>query len=91
MTKREIVIEEGIPLPTKSVSRKPEYPFQSMEVGHSFFIAGGNQNTIHSAINRYRKSEKGLGKEFSLRTVHEVVKGQEDLGEQEGIRVWRTT
>jgi hypothetical protein len=87
-----VIVQSGVPIPPipHHGGRRPIYPFDSMEVEHSFFIAGANTNTINSAITRYKKSDKGHGKDFTIRSLAEVVPGQEDKGEQDGVRVWRT-
>jgi hypothetical protein len=88
----ELTIEKGVPIPDITrPGRTPKYPIPFLDVGESFFVAGANTNSIHSAIRRHQESDKGKGKEFTVRSLAEVVKGEEDKGEQAGIRVWRTS
>lgn len=92
-TKLQIKLESGVPIPvTHRPPRVPKYPFSSMEVdkNNTFFIAGGKANTIHSAITRYINSDEGKGRKFSIRNMVEIIPGEEDKGEQAGVRVWRT-
>lgn len=88
-----IIVQSGVPIPPipHHGGRRPIYPFASMEVNHSFFLAGVNSNTINSAVTRYKKSDEGQGKQFTVRSVNEIVPGEEDKGEQPGVRVWRTS
>ena len=66
-----ITIEDDVPLPTP----KTHYPFHEMEVGQSFFVAGGRMRTVSPALSAH--SRRHPPKRFTLR----VVDG--------GVRVWR--
>lgn len=88
-----IPLDKDVPIPEiPRFGRKPKYPIAFMDVKESFFVPGANMNSIHSAIRRHQEAEGGKfkAKRFTVRSVKEVVKGEEDKGEQDGIRVWRT-
>jgi hypothetical protein len=88
----KIKLQSGLPIPpTDKPPRESKYPFADMgiETNNTFFVAGAKSNTVHSAITRFTSTEAGKDKKFSVRTVHEVVEGEEAKGEQEGVRVWR--
>lgn len=65
-----IKIEKGIPLPVKP----NRYPWDDMEVGDSFFIAGKNTSEIGGHVSNARRR---LGFDFTSRTV------------DGGTRIWR--
>ena len=65
----DIKIQKGVPIPP--VRRK--YPFREMQVGDSFFVAGGKPS-VAGAISSATKTGRGR-----FRTAKE--KG--------GLRVWR--
>lgn len=73
-----IVIDKGVPVPPSNVSRR-KYPFDAMEVGDSFFVAG-RQHKVYGAINWHTKHSN---KRFTTRKV--VENGVA------GIRVWRVS
>jgi len=66
-----IEIEKRVAIPES----KPKYPYDEMKVGDSFFVEGGNIQTI--ANSNWRKG-KLLGMKFISRRV------------DDGVRVWRT-
>ncbi len=88
----KIVLESGVPIPSKSVpTRKSKYPFDDMQVktNNTFFVGSVTANTMHAAVTRYKGTEEGAGKEFTVRTVEEVIKGQKNDLPQIGVRIWR--
>lgn len=78
---------------------QPElYPFRSMPfaemrdgkiVGKSFFIPESEHPA--QVVASGRKRHRGLPVKFFTRRTSEVVEGQEELGEQKGLRVWKVT
>ena len=83
-------IEKGIPIPAvqRRAAGSSKYPFASLEVGDSFFVAatpseGESQNEASDRVfnslsgSKYR-AKKHLNRDFTAR----VVDG--------GVRVWRT-
>lgn len=68
-----VVIEKGIPLPSRQVARK--YPFDEMEVGDSFFVTDVSVVLLHAHARRHSP------RRFTCRTVVE--------GDIKGVRVWR--
>lgn len=72
----EFHIEKGIPVPKMTgAGRKTKYPFESMEVGDSFFIKDTKVKTISRTCCQHGKR---LSRKFASRTV------------DGGVRVWRT-
>lgn len=73
-----IKIEKGVPVPTKSwrKERATKYPFSTMEIGDSFFVAGDKEaRAVQAAASRYIGLHEGVA--FTTRRV----KG--------GLRCWR--
>ena len=71
----EFHIEKGIPVPkTAGAGRKTKYPFESMQVGDSFFVKDGTVKTLSRSCGTYGKR---LECKFTSRTV------------DGGARVWR--
>lgn len=72
-----VTIEKGVPLPAPAGARN-KYPWRTMEVGDSFFVAnistGGFGGTLAGAAAR-------SGHRFTQRTVTE--------NGVRGVRVWR--
>ena len=68
-------IETDVPIPPTG-SRKgfSKYPFASLAVGHSFFVAGGIPKNMSVAAHRHGRA---LGRQFVVRKT------------DGGIRVWR--
>lgn len=66
-------IDKGIPFPEKA-DRVSRYPFREMEVGESFFVAGGNVKSLAAQCSRWGKIQ---GKTYGARRV------------DAGVRVWR--
>lgn len=72
----EFHIEKGIPVPKMTgAGRKTKYPFESMQVGDSFFVKDGAVKTLSRSCGTYGKR---LERKFTSRTV------------DGGARVWRT-
>ncbi len=71
----EFTIEKGIPVPKMTgAGRKTKYPFESMQVGDSFFVKDGTVKTLSRSCGTYGKR---LERKFTSRTV------------DGGARVWR--
>ena len=71
----EFTIEKGIPVPKMTgAGRKTKYPFESMQVGDSFFVKDGTVKTLSRSCGIYGKR---LNRKFTSRTV------------EGGARVWR--
>ena len=73
-----IEFQTDMPLPAPGRGRPPTYPFRTMPVGASFFVAGVTQRKISPMICRCVKK---CGMQFSTRKVTE--------NGVEGTRVWR--
>ena len=72
----EFTIEKSIPVPKLTgAGRKTKYPFESMQVGDSFFVKDGTVKTLSRSCCTYGKR---LERKFTSRTV------------DGGARVWRT-
>ena len=71
----EIKIEKGIPMPEKS-KPKSKYPFDSIEVGDSFFTDLISSSTLYQIAYIWRKTNQN---EWRFKAVKE----------NEGARVWR--
>ena len=65
-------IEKNVPMP--KTSRVSKYPFDKLEVGDSFLVAGGKKGTVAAAANA---AAKRLERKFTVRVV------------EDGVRVWR--
>jgi len=67
-------IEKNIPAPGPAPQSIRKYPFDKMQIGDSFFVPGGNQNSIATSatnqLNRY-------GRRYTTRKM------------DGGVRVWR--
>jgi hypothetical protein len=77
----EIVVEAGIPIPPRTqLGRRSKYPFEDMDVGDSFFVAGRDGKNFGGTVTGARKRHPDMA--FEMRTVKEdgVI----------GVRVWRT-
>lgn len=73
-----IDIDKGVPMP-ETRGRPVRYPFESMEVGDSFFCSGGTMRTTRTRTSE--ASRRLAPKRFSARAVEE--------NGVKGIRVWR--
>lgn len=73
---RGIVIEKGIPIPTKA--RGGSLPFDQLEVGDSFFVIRSGSGA-NMAIKKFQEISTS---KFTYRTVTE--------GGVKGVRIWRT-
>jgi len=75
----EFKIDKNVPIPEgRWGKRRKKYPFDEMEVGDSFFIHGGKQESITSIMRHWREK---LGHKYTTRSV--VENGVK------GVRVWR--
>lgn len=76
----------GIPIPDhvdKNPGRKL-YPFEDLEVGQSFFVAGKSKNNFGQTV---KKAAQKLGRNF----VYDRFEMKKDDGSTDsGIMVWRT-
>lgn len=73
----DLTIERGIPIPTETRGRPSIWPFASMKIGDSFFLAGDSvkcQRTLASASTYYHRRH---GMVFVTRKV------------DGGARIWR--
>lgn len=68
-----MLVEKNIPIPDKR--RKRIYPWDSLSVGDSFFVAGGDLNGLCSAAG------------YRMKTRAEKYTCRQSEG---GVRVWRT-
>lgn len=73
-----IKIEKGVPMPDSRPSGTSIYPFESMEVGDSFFAAGKTRQQMDNACGHWRKKK---GWKFTLQYREE--------GDGVRTRVWR--
>ena len=76
----EYLIEENVPIPKARPGRKPIYPFSTMAVGDSIFIADPDAKKAKSAA--CGTGNKRNGKRFRSRRLTE--------NDQCGVRIWRT-
>ena len=68
-------VEQGVPVPKSTgAGRKTNYPFESMQVGDSFFIKDGKVKTVSRSCGIYSKR-------FGCKFISRTVEG--------GARVWR--
>ncbi len=81
-----IRIDKGVPLSKKSAGRYAKYPFNQMDVGDSFFVAGVDNSTVMSSTISYWS--KKLGRTYSVRLRDETGKRMTKNG-IEGARVFR--
>lgn len=72
-----IQINKGIPVPDEAWGSK--YPFREMEIGDSFFEAGGTVSKLQNAASHWRKK---AGMKFKARQVCEDG--------VDGARIWRS-
>ena len=75
----EYLIEKNVPMPERRLGRPPIYPFSTMEVGESVFIADPKANGAKSSA--CGTGNKRKGKRFSSRRLTE--------NDQRGVRIWR--
>lgn len=70
-------IEQGVPMPnTDTNGKRSKYPFQDMQVGDSFFIAGGKSAGLAATARNWAVRNR-VQHRFLVRTV------------EGGVRVWR--
>lgn len=84
-----IKIDKNVPIPPGAGRKTQIYPFEDMEVGDSFFVAGKNSDQLTNAAAHYRK-RNNWG--FSARNAEEVAINPETgaQGVIKGARIWRT-
>lgn len=68
-------IEKNIPMPKIETGAKGKYPWNTLQVGESFFVPDKQYSDIGSLSSR---ASMILGVKFAVRTV------------EGGVRVWRT-
>jgi hypothetical protein len=76
MTKT-LKVEKGVPLPPPVWRKSRIYPFDSMKVGDSFFVPGGDRQSYSKAISAAHYYGKKHDMKFRIRGV------------EGGCRVWR--
>lgn len=67
-------IEKGVPVPV--IAEPVRYPFESMQVGDSFFVEGG---VLTRLCNAHGRAGRRMGRKFTARKV------------EGGVRVWRVS
>ena len=73
-----IEIESNVPIPESTSGRRLKYPFESLEVGDSFFVEGKEPAQVSGSKKHFSAK---LGHRYICRTVTEDgVKG---------VRLWR--
>lgn len=78
-----VKIDFDVPIPeVPRGHRARKYPLDKLEVKASAFFPDVDHQSILSAVNRFKKTQEGKGREFTTRRTTE--KGVE------GVRVWRT-
>lgn len=81
-TKREVkgfVLESGVPIPPvkrNTCAGACKYPFDELEIGEGFFLAGTSQIKFGPYISVWKRRNSSA-KKFTVRSV------------EGGIRVWR--
>lgn len=79
----EFQIEKNIPMPEVYEGRSSRYPFETMEVGDSFYVPvreGGD--TLTRLRNRLNQARTNAHKKFNINTITKA--------DMNGIRVWRS-
>lgn len=76
-----IEIDKGIPIPVKKSGTSANYPFSSMEVGDSFFIAVVEANEREKMRKRVFANAIYWGRITNRKFCVRAVEG--------GLRVWR--
>lgn len=71
-------IETDIPIPKNVRGRKTKYRFQDMEVGNSFFMAGGSSVQVSILTCAKRHMPRKFITEMAM------------VGKRKGYRCWRT-
>jgi hypothetical protein len=79
----EISIDKGIPIPDDNRSKFPDFPYDAMECGDSFFYPAKDGQTIVSL-------QSGL----SANAKHWAIKNKSNFlfrtaKEGDGVRIWR--
>ena len=69
-------IEKNVPLPRPRQSGAPKYPWESMDVGDSFYVAGATVTLLSASAASWSRRH-GRERKFATRTVNG------------GVRVWR--
>lgn len=71
-------IEKDIPIPMTVRGRKVKYNFQDMEIGDSFFMAGGSSVQVSILTCAKKHSPK------------KFITGMTTVNRKKGYRCWRT-
>lgn len=74
-------INHGVPVPASTYN---SYPFESMKVGDSFFVAPHPGQSIHSINCSIRRCSK-----LGARAFKEFVIRVDRTGSKPGVRCWR--
>lgn len=74
-------IDRAVPVPTSVYN---SYPFESMKVGDSFFVAPRQGQSIHSVNCSVRRCSK-----LGARAFKEFVIRIDRTGSRPGVRCWR--
>jgi len=77
-------IDKGVPLPEKGLRFK--YPFDQMEVGDSFFVAGKDTSQMSALCKR---AGTRLNSRFVTAKATTTMGSGKDAAEVTGVRVWR--
>lgn len=77
----EIKVDKDVPL-TQSVRQRAKYPFASIDVGDSFFVARADEQTPRKLICRVSNAVFYAQKRSAARYITRTV--------EKGVRVWRT-
>ena len=81
------VIEKHIPIPPIVLRRKPQaYPFKSLSIGDSFFVAVTGEGDPKAELGRVQRLAATTGRALNWKFVtRRVIDGDEILG----VRIWR--
>jgi hypothetical protein len=77
----EFKLDDNVPIPETSRGERPsKYPWDTMNVGQSFFVPGAKQSTFNTLTAGRTKKYNGERKFISKAVTEDGV---------EGVRVWR--
>jgi hypothetical protein len=72
-------IDKGVELPTLVPGKSSKYPFKDMEIGDSFLVPhGGDDTAKHKIYSSASNTGRRMQRKFTIRRL------------PEGFRVWRT-
>ena len=83
-----IKVDTDIPMPSGRSVGTNLYPFEKMEVGHSFFVEGKSRQQMDNVCGHWRKTK---GWKFTIEgNRNETVKAEDGTERlARGARVWR--